>query len=795
MDMETLTISEIQEVMCKMELQPSEKIIFDGQIHRFSTNGKRGDKAGYYCFWDHSNGFVGGFFGDFRTGLHQMWHNKQGQALSDADRQKMAEQIQKAREEARREREAASKKAGEKALKMLEKAKPTTDEHPYLKAKQIKPHGINELGNALLIPVTDHEKKIHGLQMIYSDGHKRFLTGTAKAGHFFTFKGDLDTIYLCEGYATGASIHEATGQTVICAFDAGNLTAVAKAILKQYPRGNIVLAGDDDRWTADNPGRGKAEAAANAINGVCIFPRFESLEGKPTDFNDLAYREGIDEVREQLQKALIDGLAGLGPLHYERRREAAAKSLDIRVSVLDREIAKRRPREEGAQGSIIEDLEPWDETVDGEHILNEIKSTLKSHIIFDEHSIVACALWIILTYTYDAFRILPMLGITSPEKRCGKTTLLEVLQGLTKSALLASNITSSAFFRVIEAYQPCLLIDELDTFIKDNDELRGIINSGHTRKSAFVIRTNTETMEVERFSTWGPKAIAMIGGLPDTNRDRSISIRLKRKLPSEVIGGMSLDFDGEQLPLRRKLKRWAQDNIDHLKSARPDIPNVGNDRATDNWIPLISIAELAGGEWPELARRAIKALEMTDDKDTIRQMLLSDIKAVFENKDIDRISSKILVEELVEIEDHPWGDWRRGKPITQNSLSYLLKPFSISSIKIRFEDKTARGYMLNQFKDAFERYLSHAFTPTPPNQSGTTEQLNQINELQGIQSGTQEKDVPLENPRKPATDGDCSIVPLQKGGTGKDGIERGSKGDQGELFSDEPQGNVDAAFL
>jgi len=775
LDMETLTISEIQEVMCKMELEPSKQIIFDGQIHRFSTNGKRGDKAGYYCFWDHSNGFVSGYFGDWRTGLQQTWHNKQGQTLTDADQQRMTRQIQKAREEARREREVASKKAGEKALKMFEKSKPATDEHPYLKAKKIKPHGINELKNTLLIPVTDHEEKIHGLQRIYPDGHKRFLTGTAKARHFFTFKGDLDTIYLCEGYATGASIHEATGQTVFCAFDTGNLTAVAKAILKQYPRGNIVVAGDYDHWTDGNPGRMKAEVAAKAINGVCIFPRFESLEGRPTDFNDLACREGIDKVGEQLQEALIDGLVGLGPLEYERKREVAAKSLGIRVSALDKEIAVRRASEAGDQDSIIENLEPWDETVEGEHMLDEIKSILRRHIVFDEHSLTACALWVVLTYVYSAFRILPMLGITSPEKRCGKTTLLEVLQGLTKSALLASNITSSAFFRVIEAYQTCLLIDEADTFIKDNDELRGIINSGHTRKSAYVIRANTETMEVERFSTWGPKGIAMIGDLPDTNKDRSISIRLKRKLPSERVARMSLDFEDEQLPIRRKCERWAQDNIDRLKSARPDIPNVGNDRATDNWTPLIAIAELAGGEWPELAYRAIKALEMTDDKDTIRQMLLADIKAVFENRGADRISSKILVEELVEIEDHPWGDWRRGKPITQTGLARLLKPFNISSKTIRLEMKTPKGYELQQFEDAFKRYLSHAFTPTPPIQSATPQQINDNRQLPEVQSATRINDVALANPRKPAMVTDCGGVALQKEGIGKGNVETGAQ--------------------
>lgn len=783
-----MIVDEIFEAMHQAALSAPDQIHVDGQIHRFSTNGKKGDQAGYYCFWDHSDGFVSGFFGDWRTGLQQTWHNKQGQALSDTDRQKVAEQIQKAKEEARREREAALKTAVKKTSKMFEEAKPATDNHPYLKNKKIKPHGINAFGNSLLIPVTDHEEKIYGVQRIYPNGEKYFLTGTSVTGHFFKIKGGLDIIYLCEGYATGASIHEATGQTVICAFNAGNLLTVAKAIREIYPKEMIIVCGDDDQFTDGNPGRAKAEEAARGINGFCVFPAFRSLEGKPTDFNDLACGEGIHKVTEQLEQGLIDGLACLGPVEYEKKRDRVAKLLGFRVSVLDRETANRRPREERNQGCIIEDLEPWEESVEGEHLLNEIQSALKSHVVFDKHSVTACTLWILLTYVYDAFRILPMIGITSPEKRCGKTTLLEVLQGLTKSALLASNITPSAFFRVIEAWHPCLLVDEFDTFIKENDELRGIVNSGHTRRSAYVIRTNTETLEPERFSTWGPKAIAMIGDLPDTNRDRSISIRLKRKLSGEGVVRMSLDFYGEQLPLRRKCQRWAQENIDFLKNSSPDIPNVGNDRATDNWTPLFAIAELVGGQWPELANKAIKALEMTDDNDTIRQILLSDIKAIFENRSTDLISSKELVEQLVKIEDRPWGDWRHGKPITQNGLARLLKPFAIHSNTIRFEGKTPKGYQLKQFEETFGRYLSHAFAATTP-------QTNTDGGFKRFQSATQEDGVAVGNPGKAAMVAGCGVVAVEKGGIREDDMKTKSKSNQGELFPAETQGNVDAALL
>ena len=250
-----------------------------------------------------------------------------------------------------------------------------------------------------------------------------------------------------------------------------------------------------------------------------------------------------------------------------------------------------------------------------------------------------------------------------------------------------------------------------------------------------------------------------------------------------------------QLPIRRRCLRWANDNIECLKNVSPDLPNVGNDRATDNWTPLFSIAELAGGQWPKLVKKAIKALEMTDDKDTIRQILLSDIRAVFEKKSIDRVSSKILVEDLVEIEDHPWGDWRRGKPITQHGLARLLKPFGIVSGTVRFEGKTPKGYYLKQFEETFKRYITHAFAPIPPKQSATTPQANTDAGLSDFQSATQENGVAFRKRPGALADGACGVVADGKGGIGEDDTKTALKSNQGVLFPDEQQDNHDAALL
>ena len=129
---------------------------------------------------------------------------------------------------------------------------------------------------------------------------------------------------------------------------------------------------------------------------------------------------------------------------------------------------------------------------------------------------VALPLWVLGTYVFNLFRIFPMIGLVSPEKRCGKSTVLTLLKALCCKSILASNISTAAIYRVIEAWQPTLLIDEADTFLKDNDEMRGIINSGHTKDTAYVIRTEGDNYEPKKFSTWAPKAIAMIGDMPDT---------------------------------------------------------------------------------------------------------------------------------------------------------------------------------------------------------------------------------------------------------------------------------------
>src|SRR5262245_19841046 len=211
------------------------------------------------------------------------------------------------------------------------------------------------------------------------------------------------------------------------------------------------------------------------------------------------------------------------------------------------------------------------------------------------------ALWAVHTYLTDCFLISPRLGVRSPTKGCGKTLLLDVLDRVVVRPLPTANVTAAAIFRVIEAHRPTLLVDEADTFLYDNDELRGVLNSGH-RKGGAVLRTVGDDFEPRSFATYSPCVIALIGSLPDTLHDRAVTVDLKRRLPSEKAEPFRPDRADHLVVLARKAARWATDNAEHLADADSTMPANIINREADNWRPLLAIADVASGEWPERAR-------------------------------------------------------------------------------------------------------------------------------------------------------------------------------------------------
>jgi hypothetical protein len=273
--------------------------------------------------------------------------------------------------------------------------------------------------------------------------------------------------------------------------------------------------------------------------------------------------------------AAVERLAALSALEYENVRGEEAKALNMRVSVLDKVVEKQKnilKPEEEHQSSIFPKVEPWADVVDGAGLLEEIYATIGRFIVCDEEIKVAVTLWIVFTWVIDHVQVAPLAVITAPEKRCGKSQLLSLIGMLVRRPMISSNISSSAVYRVVESHKPTLMIDEAGTFInKDNDEIRGIINSGHTRQTAYVIRNIVvgDNHEAVQFSTWGAKALAGIGTLPETIMDRAINLKLRRKLDQESAEKLR-HADPEQFRiLTQKLARFAADNGAAVGLVRP----------------------------------------------------------------------------------------------------------------------------------------------------------------------------------------------------------------------------------
>jgi Protein of unknown function (DUF3631) len=403
----------------------------------------------------------------------------------------------------------------------------------------------------------------------------------------------------------------------------------------------------------------------------------------------------------------VAALAELSELAYQKRRTQAALEMGIPVGALDKLVRKCRARfEEAAAAPPHWHVEPWDEPVDGAALLADIEAVFRRYIVMPRGGGEAFALWTLHAWTMDAGDISPFLVLVSPTKRCGKTSVLIILLYLTPRSELSSNISASALFRYIEEARPTLLIDEGDSFVKDNEELRGILNSGHTKAAAHVIR-NVEVNgehKPRRFSTWAPKAIATIRSLADTLEDRSIVVTLQRKPRAAAVARLRKRDSDEFATLRRRAARWAADNFSSLTDPDPAIPEALNDRAADNWRPLLAIADVVGGNWPVRAREAACCLSGEGQDTAVNVEILADIYKVFGDADVMR--SVDLVAELTADPERPWAEWKHGRPLTQKQLAGLLKPFGIISGTVDPPGlPSAKGYKRAAFQAAWESYL------------------------------------------------------------------------------------------
>ena len=374
-------------------------------------------------------------------------------------------------------------------------------------------------------------------------------------------------------------------------------------------------------------------------------------------------------------------------------------------------------------------VRPWPEPVEGHALLDNLAQTVRRFVVLPKGAAETLALWVLHTYAFELRDVTAYLGIESPEKRCGKTTLLGVLNELVNRPIAAANISSPAFFRVIEEARPTLLIDEADTLLAGNDELRGILNSGYTRNTAYVVRVGFQEgtggghrlpqevnegtagksagvgSRLARYSCWCPKVMAAIGRLPETLADRCIVVRMQRKTAREGCERLR-EMDRSQAGmLREQCARFVADHAEAIAQLKPPIPVSLNDRAADIWEPLLVLADLAQHGWPERGREAAEWLTQEAREDGPIGSLFMDILLEFVLTKSGRLFSRSIVAALNRREERPWMQMRKGKKIDELWLARQLAPYGIRPRTIRIESATAKGYTEEDFAEVFRRYI------------------------------------------------------------------------------------------
>ena len=643
-------------------LVPPDVIEADGKWHRFPSNGKRGDKAGWYVLYD--DGVPAGIFGDWRTGSRNWWRADRDRQLTQAEEAAHQARVETMRRQRKIEEIKLWAEAGIRAKAIWEAAIPAPETHPYLKMKGVRSHGLRlHSDNCLIIPVM-LDGSLSSLQFIDVNGGKQFLQGGAVKGGCFTIGAvsEADTFLLCEGFATGASLHEATGRPVVVAFNAGNLETVARGLRAQYPTVTLIVYADDDAATKGNPGVTKATEAAHAVAGRLAIPDFGANRPEGvSDFNDLAKLRGLDAVKEAITTVILRG--------------------------------------DGAK------VEPG-------RILDEVYAFLGRFVSYpSKHARVAHCLWVAHTHLMDAWESTPRLAFLSPEPGSGKTRAMELTETLVPRPIEAINVTSAYMFRKISHPEglPTILHDEIDTIFgaraKEHEEIRGVINAGHRRgASAGRCVVKGKQIETEELPAFCAVALAGLGNLPDTILSRSVIIKMRRRAPGEIVEPYRRRIHApEGYRLRDRLAVWTQ-RIRATLNNNPPMPDGITDRNADVWESLLSVADAAGDTWPDRAREAAVAL-VADAKGvqpSLGLRLLEDLRTVFANHDA--LSTNEILPLLIALEEAPWGDLK-GKPLDARRLANLLNPYGVASKQVKVSGVNQRRYCRADLHNVWIRYL------------------------------------------------------------------------------------------
>ncbi|MFE4330281.1 DUF3631 domain-containing protein [Streptomyces sp. NPDC056831] len=369
--------------------------------------------------------------------------------------------------------------------------------------------------------------------------------------------------------------------------------------------------------------------------------------------------------------------------------------------------------------------------INGAALLAEVERFHRRFNVFPrEAAYVAVALWDAHAHLLDAFDSTPRLAFLSPEPGSGKSRALEVVETLVPRPMLAVNARAAALFRSVSdpAGRPTILFDEIDTVFGpkagDNEELRGFLNAGH-RRSGVTYRCIGDggNQTVVEFPSYTAVSVAGLGYLPDTITTRSVIIRMRRRARNEKAEPFRARLhEAEGHELRDRLAQWADQVRDDIAGRWPEMPEGVTDRPADVWEPLLSVADAAGGDWPERARTACMELvnaARADDKGSLGIRLLTDLRDHV-MAGIDRMPTVAILDRLCALDEAPWADMS-GRPLDSRSLAKMLGEYMttdntpVKARNIKSAGTVLKGYYAADLHDAWQRYC-----PPPPSGAATS---------------------------------------------------------------------------
>jgi Protein of unknown function (DUF3631) len=598
-------------------------------------------------------------------------------------------------------------------------------------------------GEHALVGILRSHDRIVGVQLLYIDPagckseitpkRRRFMLETAADAVFeMGYAGESTDVVVCEGLEDTLSVFR-YGKRRCRVVGLPGIAALAH--LKFAPGIKVTTVCDGDA-----PGSTAAKALQAGLDQLILQGVDAHVTATPPlgeDANSILVHGGVDGLVAFLDSAApailslegeIERLALLAQLDYAKVRRQEARRLGITTAILDDEVRKARERNAAAQQSAqnddddwadIQDAPVWLTPVDGAELLDDLDKALTRFVVMDDEQRWTTALWIVFTHAFAAAQDALKLWVTSAEPRSGKSRLLEVLEPLVRRGFAPGRATAAVLMRITEAHKPTLLLDECDTYVVGDEQLRNLLDNSFTISKATIWICVGDDKTPTGFSVWVPQVLAGLGKLDPTVADRCVRLELERKPRVQKVERLRRRNRQQLQELAQKAARWAEDNvpglIDEIENDRIVIPEQVNDRASDGWEMLFAIAKFAGSHWPDRAQQA--ALKLSGDgavaeDASIGVQLLSDIRDVFEAMGLplnkQRISSADLVFRLNQMIDRPWPEFgARGMPLSQTALARLLQPFHIGpkNKNIRFGNAVTKGYKRSWFEKVFARYL------------------------------------------------------------------------------------------